>query len=135
MNGSHLKKLSGFTKQNVDLSRDYMKRKFENLAAEVEAETGLVLTLNGNLSYDFNNVNMKFNLFKSNGISKKQLEWNNHCFMFNMGESDFGKTFESKGETFKITGCKTTRVKRPIVAANIHSNQEYVFPASMVKIK
>ena len=127
-----LKQIPGFSTNNVGLSRDYMKQKFEQLAKEVEFETGMALTLDGNLSYDFNNVNMKFNLFKSNGTSKVKLEWDSNCYKFNLNESDFGKKFKSNGETFEIVGCKTRRVKRPIIARNVVTKQDFVFPVSLV---
>jgi hypothetical protein len=133
--GKQLKELSGFNKVNVGLSRTYMQSKFEKLADEVLTETGMVLTLNGHLSFAFNDVNMKFNLFKPNsdGKSKSEMEWINNCYRFDLKPTDFGKSFIFQGEKFKITGCKINNVKRPIIAES--KKGSYVFTADSIKIK
>lgn len=130
-----LKKLNNFTPGNVDLTRKYLQGVFEDLERHIHQETGLVIKLDGNLSYNRHTVNFKFSLFNpkaSGGKSIEEQKWSDNCYKHGMSSTDFGKSFSVKGEDFKITGCRPRRGKRPIIAENSNGDS-FVFPTHMVR--
>lgn len=46
---------------------------------------------------------------------------------------DLGRTFESRGKTLKIIGCKPSSSKYPILAQDVNTGRHFKFPAAYVK--
>lgn len=53
--------------------------------------------------------------------------------MFGFEPGDLGKEFQTRGETFRITGLKPRSRKYPVLAENVRTGKSYKFPADVVK--
>lgn len=73
----------------------------------------------------------------SSGMSVKQIQAlenvKKYGFMFNIKETDLGKTFTSNGDTFKFVGIMPNRPKFPILGEDVNNGKLYKFNEEIVK--
>ena len=124
-------KLVEFNRQNLREIRESLQAKLNELSEEYGAEFKA-----GNISYTSESFTCKLEaIIVPDGMSKDQMEFNKYCSLFELTESDYGKTFTSNGETFTLIGLKPNRPKFPIIGMS-RDGRRYKFTASALnKIK
>ena len=94
----------------------------------------------GNISFSASECRTKLEYFIPSGDNtgmnaEQQKDFNglkNYGHIFGVTEKDFGKTFTSNGEVFKLTGIAPKRHKYPVIAENL-MGKAYVFPPSVLE--
>jgi hypothetical protein len=79
--------------------------------------------------YPDGRVDMKLTLNQAGtaeDLGKSDFE--NYCVFSGLKPEDFGKTFRSGGEEYKISGWAPKKFKRPLIAKNVRNGKSFVFP-------
>lgn len=66
---------------------------------------------------------------------KEKTRWDDYCRLLGFEKTDFGKTFEVKGETYRITGCDLGRSKFDLVTIRISDNKTMLWKSEQIKKK
>jgi hypothetical protein len=92
----------------------------------------------GHASFDptagFATIKFEFSLKNADGTieTKEAKDFRQYAHMFGLAPEDLGRTFDSRGNRFTITGLKLASAIFPILAVN-QSGKGYKFPADDVK--
>lgn len=65
--------------------------------------------------------------------SAGQVAFENHCRWYGLSETDFGKTFWSRGTQYRITGISPSRPKYPIDVERVHDHVGMKFTRKAVE--
>lgn len=119
-----------FSKDTAVRFRFEMNKALEAVAKEFGVKIDV-----GNCTYS--EIEMKFKVsIKTNDIEaiaqKEQTRWNDLCVMYGFKVEDFGKTFESRGTTYKIAGLDTRKPRFALKAINTKNGQMYGFDAESI---
>ena len=119
------------------------KAKLRNIASDIEAaiqEVGKkhgVQLKRGNASYTDTNFTLKIEgaAIDSSGeiLSREKQDFMYYALSYGLSPDDFGKTFISRGRTFKISGLKPKASKYSILAEEVGTGKSFKFPATAVK--
>jgi hypothetical protein len=96
---------------------------------EALAEFGLKANL-GNMTYSGSNVTSKLTVSVADYNADEE-EFKKGCWKYNLKPSDFGRKFESNGDTFTLCGLKPRSRKYPFLGRR-GDGKKYKFPASVV---
>jgi hypothetical protein len=121
----------------TSITRPGLKEIRKDLTADLEkffAERGLSVDL-GSFSFDEDHFTTKMTVNAGSKSDAKQKAFVKNAFMYGLKADDYGKTFMSNGEEFRISGIKSRAKKYPITADRVRDGQSYKFPASLVKSK
>ncbi len=126
--------MSKITPQILRAMRDDITKALEPVAQKY----GLSSLVAGGASYSPDGSTFTY---KINGVGDAQAEEvkndaQNKVYakMLGLPEDAVGRTFTSRGETFKITRIDINKPKYPIIATNLGNNKSYKFPTDMVKL-
>ena len=123
--------MKSFTKNSVKALRSDLKHDLAKLSKKYGMDFDL-----GNASFDSNKVVFKMEVFiPVEGKTKGQVNFEkriNGSFMSDLAVSDFGKTFNFEGDSFKITDAKLTGAKYNILCENMSNGQTYGFKMAHV---
>lgn len=100
---------------------------------EVGADLGVGLSL-GNGSFREHEGHFRLNVVTggSGDESPVQSSWDRICKSYGFEPEDFGRTFVSQGQTFKITGLQTSRPTYPITADRQPDGKRFKFTVPQV---
>ena len=63
----------------------------------------------------------------------KKMEWELHCWRWNLPKEYFGKTHQINGVFYKISGCKPNARKNAILIQRVSDGKEYVISPETAK--
>lgn len=121
-------KISTFDRTNLKRVRASIVAKLK----EVEAEFGINLT-DGNIRFSENSFTMKLEATTGNPADAAKEKWDAYCFRIGMRPEDFGKTFNVRGDEFRIDGYITKGKKYQVSVSKTSNGRGYKMTASMVK--
>ena len=132
-------KIKQFDKTTLKVLRVEVNAVLEKLGKKL----GIALQIN-NISYTRDGLQCHTKLqaiiqstdeTKSSMTAEQLIDFNNlksYGSMFGVSEKDFGRTFTSLGETFKLTGIAPKRHKYPVIAENVLTGKEFVFASDVI---
>jgi len=121
----------------TSITRPVLKEIRKDLTADLEkffAERGLSVDL-GSMSFDADHFTAKMTVNAGSKSDAKRKEFVKKAYLYGLTADDFGKTFMSNGEEFRISGIKPRAKKYPITADRVRDGASYKFAASSVKSK
>lgn len=121
----------GFNKENLKQTREYLNNKFE----EIFKETGIRFSI-GNITFENESfrTTMEAKLNITSQVDKDKQEWDMYCTMFGFEREDFGREFESQGQTYMICGIKKYAETKPVVAClKSDPSKKYIFHKDLRK--
>jgi hypothetical protein len=121
-----------FNKTNLQAIR----RDIDNALADVETKHGITLRL-GNMSYSELSFTAKIEgeCIGESGETKAEKDFKLGAHLVGLKPEDFGKTFESNGEKFTITGLNLRASRFPIMGKCQRTGKNYKFPEKSVAAK
>ncbi len=87
----------------------------------------------------FTKTSVQFKIEMSEPNAQGQVEsphvtaFKTHCKLFGLEPTDLGRTFVSRGRTFKIVGILPKCYKNPIAADAVDNGKKFKFPVEVVK--
>ena len=123
--------MTSFTNANLDLCR----QEIETALATITAKYGINIKT-GNIRYGADRMYFKMPLEINIGNKDDQAQrtWNSYCYRYGLKPEHYGRTFESNGETYTLSGVKPRGKKFNILAKN-EAGKCYKFQASMIERK
>jgi len=114
------------------LLRERINESLQTLADELGVEIEA-----GNASYSGANATFKLLISTKNTdgtVNSKEAEnFKVYAYRWGLSPDDLYKTFDSKGETYKITGASPRASRYPILAERVSDSREFKFPADIIK--
>jgi len=82
-------------------------------------------------------MKMEFTNISEDGtaIPKIALDFKTYCHRGGFVATDLGRRFLSNGRQFQIVGWKPRASKRPLVAKDVVTNQEFIFQTTGIKAR
>lgn len=116
-------KLEQFNPQNLKQVRIALQAKLDVLSEEF----GVPFKA-GNITYSDDTFKCGVtSTIVPDGMSKMQVDFDKCCFQFGLDKSDYGKTFRSGGESFKLVGLKPRSPKYSVVGEDVTTGKRYKF--------
>ena len=120
----------------MDKSKAAKIRKAAELAlAPLAEEHGLQITIKGG-TYDDGQITFKVEFAElddsGTAMTKEADDFKHYCHRYGMAESDLGREFESRGETYTIKGCKP-RSRNAILAKRNSDGKGFKFDPDIIK--
>ena len=115
---------------NIEELRE-VKEAIEHALKVIGDNYGIDIEL-GNITYT--NFSFRATLEALDKKDGKRLEFERHCLKFKIPASVYGKTFEFKDSTYQIIGINPIAKKFPLIAIDLSTGKEEVFPANTVNI-
>lgn len=125
-------------KDTVKKFQDYLARQFTDVIEIPGVPDEFHIQRGSRANYDPTSGEIKVTLtfVYGNVTDGKKRTWDEWATLYNLENDDFGKTFISGGHTYEITGLRTNRCKRPIIAKRTSGRapkNEFVFPVDFVR--
>ena len=120
-----------FTRQNLKS----LRKEIEAALNEVGQKNGIALSM-GNIRFSGSEFRAKLEAAVGNPVSKEQKQkeaLKEYGSMFGLSEKDYGKTFVSNGDTFKLVGLLPNRRKYPIVGQSLRTGKEFIFTERVIE--
>jgi hypothetical protein len=127
-------KITEFTRANVRSLMDEVEEVLKPLAEK----HGLVLDRKGKSFYR-DSVPAMFQFLvrvedeDGNALDSKAQEFKKNATRVGLKADDLGREFQSRGETFKVTGLNLRARKYPVLAENVRTGKVYKFHQDTVK--
>jgi len=99
---------------------------------QVEAQFGVTIKIGGG-RFSSNEFTTKITVSTGDGTDAAKEKFGLYAFRYNLKNSDFGKTFTSNGEIFRISGIKPRGKKYPIMAERVRDGARYKFSAERIR--
>ena len=123
--------------------KEWDKTSCNLIAAEVEKELAKfkskygITVKRGNGKFSSTNFTLKIDLglmVDGKVVDKYAEAWKKNAYFYGMNKGWLGKTFVSKGKTFKITGWNKSAHKYPVIAETL-KGKAYKFTSDSIKEK
>ena len=101
-----------------------------DLGIDIKAGRGVYAETSGTLKLELSSI--------SDGgevVTKEATAFKRDAMIYGFVAGDLGRTFESHGKTFKITGLNTRATKMPINAVEVSTSRAYKFRAEAIAKK
>jgi hypothetical protein len=88
----------------------------------------------------YSNIEMKYDLIVKSGNKElvkrqEQEEWESSCRLYGFQKSDYGKTFDFKGDKFKLVGFNYRKRRFPVKATRVSDGRMFGFVAEDIVMK
>jgi hypothetical protein len=120
--------VSSFDRATLRNIRADMERAMKSVADQY----GITLDI-GAMRFSDNEFSTRVTAKTGDGTDAARNLWVQYQFRHGMEASDFGREFESNGDTFRIAGFKPKGKKYPITAVRVRDGAKYKFPIAAVK--
>ena len=116
------------------------REEFENAVAAFSKKQGIVIKLGG-IRFNETSFTGKLEVIladTSSGMSAEEAMGRNSLNLegvfFGLKAEDYGRTFKNwDGETYRLTGVKSSRPKYPVSAANVRTGKSFKFGEDVIK--
>lgn len=122
-----------FTRQNLNTLRSEIEKALEGVAKK----NGIMLSI-GSISFNDAEFHTKLTAMVSRveGQSMKEVKYKadleKNGFLFGVSGKDYGKTFFSNGDTFKLIGLAPSRPKYPVIGESVKTGKKFKFTESVL---
>lgn len=87
----------------------------------------------GRAVYSDTDVTFKVNVRDANAQPKEKADFFAHADMFGLKPTDLNKIFVTGRGRYKIVGLRMSARRRPIIATEVGTGRQFVFPGEMVR--
>lgn len=122
-----------FTRQNLKKLREEIDGALEKVAKK----NNIMLSI-GSISFNDDEFHTKLTALvnRVEGQSVKEAKYKadleKNGFLFGISGKDYGKTFFSNGETFKLVGLAPSRPKYPVIGESVRTGKKFKFTESVL---
>jgi len=113
-----------------------LRAEIEDALGKVGARHGLEFDL-GNCKYDGSGKRCHFvkAIFSQIGESEAADDWSFYSRMVGLEHVDLGAQFQSRGETFSVSGYRSRATKRPVLCTREKDGKSFAFTTDTIKSK
>jgi hypothetical protein len=113
-----------------------LRSELETALAAIGAKLGMSIQLAGSMSYNETTISVKITANLPNRAGNVEpleaKDFKANAWRWGLVESDLGRTFTSRGQTYTITGAKPRSSQYPILGQR-KDGKTFKFPADQIK--